>query len=240
MEKDDIARAVGHCSLDDLHLALSLDHMLMFKMDAKGLAVCAIPYKSPEMNVLVSLGGVYHPHSVLGLLICALADGLEHEKLVDCLFQSVDGQTGQMQAELLFTGYALFMASYRLECIGDLSENKFALLLEQGSFTDDAFQWFYILHSGMMALKHRVDVEPNRVGRTLNAWFDTELNGKDLMESLAVIQAFAHRFGDVFMSRAKSDERFKMVLEHLSGLESQSYLDVEFDDKVGRVLKLYK
>lgn len=235
MNRDDLMGAVAICTLQDLSLGLTLDELLAVPLDAKGLALSSLLYRNPEMYGMVSLIHNYSPNTVISLLSAVVADGLDPDSLLDVLFQVE--QPGQRQAEHLLLANALYLGCCRLEPIKDLSLNSFAECLGQGDFTDDAFKWFYVLHLGRMALLHRVDTQPARVGQSLSKWFNLKEQESELLATFQALQAFIRAYPRALHQRAKN-ERFREVLDYLREIGIVPYLSVEFDDR-DDILSLY-
>lgn len=232
MDRNDIESAVGVCTLDDLHLALSLDDLLSVPLEAKWLALNLMRLKSPETFARVDLIHQFTPAKALSLLVVASVEGGAGE-LVKVLFQAAP--PGQRQAEALVIAYCLYVGCSRLEAVADWSPNSFAQALEQGDFTDDGFRWFYLLHLGRMALKQGRDIEPARIGLNL-PMFGHE-HQADLMDSLRALQEFVAIYPRELLKRA--DSRFGAVLSYMQDIGAVAHLDIDFDGSED-VLRLYR
>ena len=220
----DIKKALGVCTLDDLHLGLSLDDLFAVPVESKWLALCALRFKAPATHAMVSPMHQFTPQAAVSLLCAVLADGVEADDLVGELFQAAPGQS---QAESLLLSYSLYVASFRLEPVADLSVSSFSRLLEQGNFKDVAFRWFYVLHLGRMSIKHGVDIDLGRVGMCL-PWFSVANHEQDLLESLQAVQSFCKHYPKALLKMAQA-EPFQAVLSHLRGIGSLAYLDNAFE-----------
>lgn len=185
MERHDIEGAVGVSTLDDLHLALSLDDLLGIPCEARWLALNLMRLKSPETFATVDLIHQFTPARALALLVVSSVGGGAGE-LVKVLFQAAP--PGQRQAEALVTAYSLFVGCFRLQAVAEWSPNSFAEALEQGDFTDEGFKWFYLLHLGRVALKEGRDIVPARIGSNLHLF--SHSHSSDLLDSLNALQSF--------------------------------------------------
>ena len=223
MERHDIEGAIGVCTLDDLHLALSLDDLLGMPLEAKWLALNLMRLKSPETFARVDLIHQFTPLRALSLLVVASVDGGAGE-LVKVLFQAAP--PGQRQAEALVTAYCLYMACFRLEAVADWSPNSFSEALEQGDFTGDGFKWFYLLHLGRMALKEGRDIVPARIGSNLHLF--SHEHATDLLDSLKALQSFVRDYPRELLKNI-GDKRFKAVLSYLQSIGAVGHLDIDFD-----------
>jgi hypothetical protein len=233
MDRKDIENVVGASSLDELHLALSLDELLAVPLEAKWLALTLMRVKSPESFAVVDLVHQFSPTRALSLLVVGSVE-VSAGEVVEALFGAA--APGQRQAESLLCAYALYVACFRLQTVADWSPNSFAEALEQGDFLDDGFRWFYLLHLGRMALKGRRDIEPARIGQNLHL-FNLAEHGSELMESLQALQSFVSSYPKALSKHADS-EPFKAVLSYLDDIGAIGHLDVEFDGSE-RVKALY-
>ena len=233
MERHDIEGAIGVCTLDDLHLALSLDDLLGMPLEAKWLALNLMRVKSPETFARVDLIHQFTPARALALLVVSSV-GSGAGELVKVLFQAAP--PGQRQAEALVTAYSLFVGCFRLQAVAEWSPNSFAEALEQGDFTDDGFKWFYLLHLGRMALKEGRDILPARIGSNLHLF--SHEHAADLLDSLKALQSFVRDYPRELLKHM-DDARFKAVLSYLHDIGAVGHLDIDFDSSED-VLCLYR
>lgn len=231
MERHDIEGAVGVSTLDDLHLALSLDDLLGIPCEAKWLALNLMRLKSPETFATVDLIHQFTPARALALLVVSSV-GNGAGELVKVLFQAAPGQR---QAEALVTAYCLYVACFRLQAVAEWSPNSFAEALEQGDFTDEGFKWFYLLHLGRMALKEGRDIVPARIGSNLHLF--SHSHSSDLLDSLNALQSFVRDYPRELLKNI-GDKRFKAVLGYLQDIGAVGHLDIDFDSSED-VLNLY-
>ena len=232
MERHDIEGAVGVSTLDDLHLALSLDDLLAIPCEAKWFALHLMRVKSPETFATVDLIHQYTPARALALLVVSSV-GSGAGELVKDLFQAAP--PGQRQAEALVTAYSLFVGCFRLQAVAEWSPNSFAEALEQGDFTDEGFKWFYLLHLGRMALKEGRDIVPARIGSNLHLF--SHSHSSDLLDSLNALQSFVRDYPRELLKNI-GDKRFKAVLGYLQDIGAVGHLDIDFDSSED-VLNLY-